>query len=129
MNFEETTLEIYNFFNNDSEHETIEGLLINDNGSNKINMIDLFSHENRRIYLHTVDNKDIISLIRNKDNLSDINYLAFIIIDLSTPKKEGVAVLTEIRSNKNFQDIPLIILTASESQSEIFRKYGLHADA
>lgn len=42
-----------------------------------------------------------------------------ILLDLKLPRKDGLTVLTEIRQNQSWQNIPVIILTNSESDLDM----------
>jgi CheY-like chemotaxis protein len=48
-----------------------------------------------------------------------------ILLDLNLPKVDGLTVLQQIRVDKDLQDIPVIILTTSQSQEECSRGYAL----
>ena len=50
-----------------------------------------------------------------------------ILLDINLPKKNGHEVLKEIKSNKLFQHIPVIMLTTSCSQTDILKSYQAHA--
>lgn len=50
-----------------------------------------------------------------------------ILLDINLPKKNGHEVLKELKSNKLFQHIPVIILTTSCSEIDIFKSYQEHA--
>ena len=52
-----------------------------------------------------------------------------IILDWNLPKKSGLEVLKEIKENNNLKSIPVIILTTSSAETDIFRAYDLHANA
>ena len=50
-----------------------------------------------------------------------------ILLDLNIPKKDGRTVLAEIKQDANLRDIPVVVLTTSEAESDILRSYQLHA--
>jgi two-component system response regulator len=51
-----------------------------------------------------------------------------ILLDLNLPKKNGREVLEEVKSNPALQSIPVVILTTSSSEVDVFRSYQLHAN-
>ena len=52
-----------------------------------------------------------------------------VVLDLNMPKKKGIDVLAEIKSNDNLKVIPVVILTTSENPEHIHLSYHLHANA
>jgi CheY-like chemotaxis protein len=62
-------------------------------------------------------------LFKNTKNLPDILFL-----DISMPRKNGLECLSEIKQNKKLQDLPLVLLSTSNSKdmiSTVF-KIGAH---
>ncbi|MEM8828324.1 MAG: response regulator [Cyanobacteria bacterium P01_G01_bin.19] len=51
-----------------------------------------------------------------------------IILDLNLPKKDGREVLAEIKTNAEFKRIPVIVLTTSKNEDDIFQSYELNAN-
>lgn len=51
-----------------------------------------------------------------------------IILDLNLPKKDGLELLAEIKSDDELKIIPVIILTTSTSDTDIIKSYDLHAN-
>ncbi len=51
-----------------------------------------------------------------------------ILLDLNLPRKDGREVLLEIKNNAELKFIPVVVLTTSESDSDILRSYELHAN-
>jgi two-component system response regulator len=45
------------------------------------------------------------------------------------PKKDGFAVLSEIRKDPEIAHIPIVMLTTSAAEQDIIRCYKLHANA
>ena len=51
-----------------------------------------------------------------------------ILLDLNLPRKDGREVLEELKTNPDFQLIPVVILTTSQAEQDIIRSYKLHAN-
>ena len=51
-----------------------------------------------------------------------------ILLDLNLPKKDGREVLAEIKADPNLRRIPVVVLTTSRAEEDIFRAYDLHAN-
>jgi two-component system, chemotaxis family, response regulator Rcp1 len=51
-----------------------------------------------------------------------------ILLDLNLPKKDGRAVLAEIKKHEKLRRIPVVILTTSAAEDDIVRAYDLHAN-
>jgi len=48
-----------------------------------------------------------------------------ILLDLNMPKKDGRETLREIKSNPEFRQIPVVVLTTSKAEEDILRTYNL----
>ena len=48
-----------------------------------------------------------------------------ILLDLNMPKKDGREALTEIKGNADLRTIPVIVLTTSRTEEDVFRSYDL----
>ena len=51
-----------------------------------------------------------------------------ILLDLNLPRKDGREVLAEIRGDSSLSRIPVIILTTSEDQEDVWKSYELQAN-
>ncbi len=51
-----------------------------------------------------------------------------LICDIIMPNKDGWEVLKEVKSNPKMKNIPVIVLTAKDEDSDIFKGYELGAD-
>ena len=51
-----------------------------------------------------------------------------ILLDLNLPKKDGREVLSAIKGDERFMQIPVVILTTSEAEEDVLRSYQLHAN-
>lgn len=83
------------------------------------------------------DGKVANSLIIAKDGVEALALLNdparalpdLILLDLNLPRKRGLDVLDEIKSDPVLKLIPVIVLTTSNDEKDILRSYDLHASA
>lgn len=48
-----------------------------------------------------------------------------ILLDLNMPKKDGREALRDIKSSPELRDIPIVVLTTSKTEEDIFKTYNL----
>lgn len=48
-----------------------------------------------------------------------------ILLDLNMPKKDGREALEEIKSHPDLRQIPIVVLTTSKTEEDIYRSYNL----
>ncbi len=51
-----------------------------------------------------------------------------IILDLNLPRKDGRELLRELKTNPSFRRIPVVVLTSSDADEDIYCAYDLHAN-
>lgn len=52
-----------------------------------------------------------------------------ILLDLNMPKKDGREALREIKADPNLRQIPIVVLTTSKAEEDIYRSYDLGANS
>ena len=52
-----------------------------------------------------------------------------ILLDLNMPKKDGRDVLREIKNDPGLRQIPIVILTTSKTETDIYHSYDLGANS
>jgi CheY-like chemotaxis protein len=52
-----------------------------------------------------------------------------ILLDLNMPKKDGREALEEIKADPKLSTIPIVVLTTSKEEEDIYRSYQLHANS
>lgn len=52
-----------------------------------------------------------------------------ILLDLNMPKKDGREALTEIRADTDLRQIPVVVLTTSQAEEDVFRSYDSGANS
>jgi CheY-like chemotaxis protein len=52
-----------------------------------------------------------------------------VLLDLNLPRKSGLEVLAEMKSDPDLRCVPVVVLTTSRAESDVRRAYDLHANA
>ena len=79
--------------------------------------------------LHVVqDGEEAMDFLYQRGKYSNAPRPGLILLDLNLPKKSGREVLAEIKQDPGLLDIPVIVLTTSEAETDILLSYGLHAN-
>ncbi len=51
-----------------------------------------------------------------------------LLLDLNMPRRDGISTLKEIRADAELASLPVVVLTTSEAETDIFRSYDLGAN-
>ena len=79
--------------------------------------------------LHTVkDGVEAMEFLRRQGRYSSVPRPDIILLDLNLPKKDGREVLQEIKADDSLKRIPVVVLTTSKAEEDVFRSYSLHAN-
>lgn len=74
------------------------------------------------------DGEELMSYLNHTGkyvNPTDSPRPGLILLDLSMPKKDGRECLKEIKSDNELKDIPVVVLTTSQTEEDIVRSYDL----
>ncbi|MBX3081983.1 MAG: response regulator [Anaerolineae bacterium] len=74
------------------------------------------------------DGVEVLAFLRQEGKFADVSKPDLILLDLNLPRKSGLEVLAEIKDDDDLKNIPVVILTTSESEEDILRSYNLHAN-
>ena len=104
-------------------------LLVEDNPGDVRLTLETFRDANKSVRLHLAANGvEAMAFLRREG----LNALAprpvLILLDLNLPKMDGRAVLAEVKGDIDLKTIPIVILTTSDSESDITRSYQLQAN-
>lgn len=72
---------------------------------------------------------EAMDYLYKRNNYKDVKTPNLIILDLNLPKKSGREVLKEIKEEDNLKFIPVIVLTTSSDDEDIYESYRNHANA
>nr|WP_324293440.1 response regulator [Moorena producens] len=71
---------------------------------------------------------DAMAYLHQEGEYADAVRPDLIVLDLNLPKKDGREVLAEIKADSNLKRIPVVVLTTSRNQDDIFQSYDLHVN-
>lgn len=74
------------------------------------------------------DGVEAMDFLYRRDKHADAPRPDLILLDLNLPRKDGREVLEEIKSDETLKRIPVVVLTTSSREEDIFRTYNLHAN-
>lgn len=79
--------------------------------------------------LHFVeDGEELMDYLRQTGDYSDSEMTprpGIILLDLNMPKKDGREALEEIKADPDLRRIPVVVLTTSRTEEDIYRSYDL----
>jgi CheY-like chemotaxis protein len=74
------------------------------------------------------DGEELMDYLHRRGKYSDPDKAprpGLILLDLNMPKKDGREALQEIKSESDLRTIPVIVLTTSKAEEDIYRTYDL----
>ncbi len=74
------------------------------------------------------DGVEAIAFLRREGKYTGAPRPDLILLDLNLPKKDGREVLAEIKADENLRSIPVVVLTVSKAEEDIFKSYNLQAN-
>ncbi|NOQ28528.1 MAG: response regulator, partial [Methanosarcinales archaeon] len=109
--------------------EVVEILLVEDNlGDVRLTQEVLRDGRVRNNMSVVKDGVDAISFLHQTGEYVGAPRPDIILLDLNLPKKDGREVLAEIKADPDLKNIPVVVLTTSSAEQDIFRSYDLHAN-
>jgi CheY-like chemotaxis protein len=79
--------------------------------------------------LHTVgDGEELLAYLRRTDAYADPGSSprpGLILLDLNMPRKDGREALREIKADPALRSIPVVVLTTSRAEEDVYRTYDL----
>jgi CheY-like chemotaxis protein len=108
---------------------TVEVLLVEDNPGDVRLMTEALKDGKLPTNVSVVkDGEEAVGFLRRHGGYSDAVRPDLILLDLNLPKKDGREVLAEIKGDPDLRRIPVVVLTTSEAEQDIFKTYDLHAN-
>jgi len=107
----------------------VEILLVEDNPVDVMLTKEAFSSGRVCNNLHVAeDGEEAMDFLYKRGKHSAAPSPEIILLDLNLPRKDGREVLAEVKQDPTLRHIPVIVLTTSEDQEDIWRSYELQAN-
>jgi chemotaxis family two-component system response regulator Rcp1 len=106
-----------------------EILLVDDNPADTDLTSEVLMRNGCSTHIHAVvDGVEGIAFLRREGKYANVLLPDFVILDLNLPKKDGRAVLAEVKADPVLRKIPIVIFSTSEARQDIERSYELGAN-
>ena len=110
--------------------ELISVLLVDDDPGDVLLVREAFEDHKVGNMLSVVsDGVEALQYVRREGNYAGVTRPDLILLDLNLPRKSGIEVLEQIKSDPALATIVVVVLTTSEAEEDIVRAYKLHANA
>ncbi len=107
----------------------VEILLVEDNPGDVRLTQEALNDGKVRNNMHVAeDGVEAVAFLRREGKYADAPRPDLILLDLNLPKKDGREVLAEIKTDEDLKRIPVVVLTTSKAEQDIFRAYDQHAN-
>jgi two-component system, response regulator len=116
-----------------SHRKPITILMADDDADDRLLAKDALAESRLVNELHLVaDGQELMDFLHHDGAYQDVSTSprpGVILLDLNMPKKDGFEALAEIRSDPTLRQIPVVILTTSKAEEDIYRGYDLGANS
>jgi CheY-like chemotaxis protein len=109
---------------------TADVLLVEDDPGDVLLTRDTFEDCHLGLQLHVVaDGEEAMRFLRRTGDFADMPRPALVLLDLNLPRRSGLEVLGELKSDPDLNTVPVVVLTTSQAEADVLRSYQLHANA
>ena len=109
--------------------DLIHLLLVEDNEGDILLTTEAFE-EGQLIHQLSVvrDGESAIDFLEKRGQYATVNSPDLILLDINLPKKNGYEVLQYIKQHDHLRSLPVIILSTSSSEKDIYQSYHQYAN-
>ena len=108
----------------------IEVLLVEDNPDDAALTMRALQQAKLRNRVHLAGTGvDALAFLRRDGRFTDAPRPDLILLDLNLPAPDGREVLARIKADDRLRDIPVVVVTGSRAETDVFQSYRLHANA
>ena len=108
--------------------KTVEILMAEDSPMDQLMTTEALRDSTLRNHLHIVDDGETaMEFLRKEGEFAHVPTPDLILLDLNMPRKGGLEVLSELKENRQWKHIPVVILTSSKADADVMGAYASHA--
>lgn len=111
------------------EHANVADILLLEDEPADAYLVKMALKENKILanLHHVVDGREGLDFLQKKGRYANTSRPDLIFLDLNMPRMNGYEFLTAIKAGESHKDIPIIVLTTSDVESDVVRSYKLGA--
>ena len=111
------------------QKRTVNILMVEDNEGDILLTQDAFEESGMKHSLHVATDGDMaMDMLYKRNGFENIITPDIILLDLNLPKRDGHEILETIKSDEILHTIPVIIMTSSSAEIDVYRSYHHHAN-
>lgn len=113
-----------------NDHEAITILLVEDNPGDVLLVQEALASAKILNRLIVCEDGEVAMeyLHRAKDGDPELAWPGLVLLDLGLPKKDGREVLAEIKGDPKLRTIPVVVMTSSRDEEDVWKSYDLQAN-
>jgi two-component system, chemotaxis family, response regulator Rcp1 len=113
----------------DSSFKLIDILVVEDNPGDARLIKEVLKTYKIRNSLHIVnDGVEAMDFLYKRGEFAEVPRPDLIFLDLNLPRMDGREVLANIKGSDEFKQIPVVVMTMSQSEEDIVKSYRLQAN-
>jgi CheY-like chemotaxis protein len=114
---------------NENGVNPVDILLVEDNPADVRLTVETLKEEKVYGNIHVVvDGEEALAFLHRKGKFANAVRPDLVLLDLNLPKIDGRDVLKEIKCDENLKTIPVVVLTSSKAEEDVFKSYKFHAN-
>jgi two-component system, chemotaxis family, response regulator Rcp1 len=107
------------------DKKPVEILLVEDNPADVRLTFEVF--KDSRIENHisvAADGEEALDFLHRRGKYAGVGVPDLVLLDLNLPRKDGREVLAEIKADAGLRAIPVIVLTTSDADQDVWKAYS-----
>jgi CheY-like chemotaxis protein len=114
----------------DADTGPLEVLLVEDDDGDAVLIREAMAEVGDGVRLHVVrDGAAALDFLRRDGAYAHAPQVGLVVLDLNLPGRDGRQVLAEIKADDELRAVPVVVLSSSQSDTDVVTSYQFHANA